>query len=585
MRSRRRGSIRSKLFLTYSAVLCVIVLGFATALYAVLLRTYSDTMRNNQVELTSQMISIVDSFMSEMDTVALVAAGTPRLLAYYIDLADKNEPGNYFERNLIDGVDAGSLLANINGRSHTVDRISVYNEKNDYVSAGILYETKKKNGHDLPVTEWIESAKDQGRLVVGPHNDYWSDSSEPLISVIRPLSNNYGAISYGIVEVQRRFSKLEALLSFETQQSFILVVFDQHGAPLYMSDADWRDTEGYGERVSQAAPMGIQSFPTLTNGYAAYGRSSLSQWSVMLIYSRGALYQTYKAAFTVLAVGTLLLLMVLVILVYFIADRLSRPIRKLSASIQNIDLQNLRLDFSDLGQNEIDDIQLAFDTFVSRLSHSAAMEMEAHMLALQSQINPHFLYNSLAVISAAGYEGGNEEVTDMCTRLASMLRYAASHSTTHVTLADELDHMRAYLELMKKRYEKDFIYDVNVSGDTSNIKTPKLILQPIVENCFKHGFKDVAPPWRIDVLVEISDTQWKAIIADDGVGMPPQEIESVNKRLEDYRLHSRFPKLSQDGSGMINTAARLFLTYGGQGFFSIDSQKNFGTKVTIGGSI
>ena len=582
MRIKRRRSIRGKLFITYTLLISVIVIGFAAALYSVLLRTYSDAMKNNQVESTRQTIAIVDSFLSEMDTVAQIAAGNPRLLAYFIDLADKDSSGNYFEQNLIDGVDASSILTNINGRQHITDRISAYNDKNDYISAGILYENKKLNDNTLPVTDWIDSAKEKRPLVFGRHGDYWSDSSEPMLSVIRPLSNDYGNISYGIVEVQRQFSRLETLLSFETQQGFIFVIYDENGAPLYTSAPDWSDKNEYGEKSAQNVPVGIQTLPSTTDETAVYGRSSIAQWSIVLIYQHRALYQLYGAAFAVLIGGTLLLLIILVTVVYFIADRLSRPIRELSASIHNIDLHNLHLNLSDLGQDEIDDIQRAFETFVSRLSQSTAMEMEARMFALQSQINPHFLYNSLAVISAAGYENGNEEVADICARLSTMLRYAASQMTAHVTLADELANIQAYLELMKKRYEEDFNYTVKIDGDPSKTPTPKLILQPIVENCFTHGFKGTAPPWHIEVSVEITAAQWKVEITDDGVGMQIKIIDDIDKQLDEYRNRGEFPKLSAGGTGLFNTAIRLFLTYGKQSLFTVNSRLNLGTSVIIG---
>ncbi|MCL2163900.1 MAG: histidine kinase [Oscillospiraceae bacterium] len=586
----RRKSIRSKLFLTYAAVLSIIVLVFAGVLFTVLIRTYSDAMRNNQVELTSQMISKVDSFFSEMDTIALVAAGNPRLLAYFIDLSEGNGPGNYFEQNLIDGVDAGSLLTNINGRSHTADRISVYNESSDYISTGILYETKKKsgNGHALPISEWLEEMKYCQHLVIGAHQDFWSDLSEPLISVIRPLSNDYGNASYGIVEVQRRFSRLEALLSFETDQGLIMVIFDESGVPLYATDPGWRDTGEYGRRIAQSSPVGIQTLSEPSNRFAVYGQSSIAQWNIMLLYNQNALYQTYYPSFIVLACGTLLLLIVLVMIVYFIADRFSRPIRKLSASIQNIDLQNLRLEFSDLGKDEVDDIQRAFETFASRLSQSSSMEMEAQMFALQSQINPHFLYNTLAVISAAGYEGGNEKVTDICAALSSMLRYAASNSAPNgssITLNDELAHMRAYLDLMRKRYEEDFEYEIAVNGDPTRVKAPKLILQPIVENCFQHGFKGVAPPWHIWATLEITDSRWTVTIADNGVGMSAQAVNEMQRRLDDFKRSKKFPKLSPGGSGMLNTAVRLYLSYGDEGIFMVEDRKANGTVIKNGAFI
>ena len=134
-----------------------------------------------------------------------------------------------------------------------------------------------------------------------------------------------------------------------------------------------------------------------------------------------------------------------------------------------------------------------------RINKSISFEMRAYLRALQSQMNPHFLYNMLSAIVESGEEENSPRTVAMCMKLTEMMRYIADYNNDRVSFEAELQHARNYLDLMKERYEERFSYEIHADADALPILVPKLIVQPLAENCFKHGFSGCKPPWRIEI--------------------------------------------------------------------------------------
>ena len=125
-------------------------------------------------------------------------------------------------------------------------------------------------------------------------------------------------------------------------------------------------------------------------------------------------------------------------------------------------------------------------------------EIQAQMLALQAQMNPHFLYNSLNTIGAMAEEGMTEEVTSMCQDITSILRYISSDKESVSTVEEELEHCSLYLNCMKMRFKDKFTYEFDIGDDLLDLKIPKLCIQLLIENSVKFVSK-TAPPWHIRI--------------------------------------------------------------------------------------
>ena len=193
-----------------------------------------------------------------------------------------------------------------------------------------------------------------------------------------------------------------------------------------------------------------------------------------------------------------------------------------------------------------------------KLNQSIGFEMKAYMAALQSQMNPHFLYNMLSAIAESADEDDSPRTVRMCEKLSSMLRYMADYTSEQVSLEEDIANMRDYLDLMKVRYEEHFSYEIETCEDLRDLRVPRMTLQPLVENCFQHGFKNKRPPWRIGVRFVCENGAWSIEVRDNGCGVSAGEIEGIYQKIDGYQrdLAATYSelRLGRHGAGQHHTA-------------------------------
>ena len=179
-------------------------------------------------------------------------------------------------------------------------------------------------------------------------------------------------------------------------------------------------------------------------------------------------------------------------------------------------------------------------------------ELQSHMLALQSQMNPHFLYNSLATMQSLADEENSEAVVHMCQMISRMLRYISSDKEPLVTIRKETDHVKDYLGCMKMRYEEDLEYEICIPEEMMELEIPKLCLQMIIENAIKYSTKSVRPPWRITVEGMICSEHWEIITMDNGSGFSDSVLQELQEKIRYIDETELLPSLEIDGMGLMN---------------------------------
>lgn len=229
--------------------------------------------------------------------------------------------------------------------------------------------------------------------------------------------------------------------------------------------------------------------------------------------------------------------------------------------------------------NELIQLNSAFQELLERLQESIEREklalheeVKSRNSALQAQIAPHFIHNVLYLISIAAQEGKNSVVTEMCKHLSDSLRYIVSSPYQHVTLTEELKHTRHYLSLIQHNFEDDLEWEIDGDGALERIELPRLVIQPFVENCIEHAFKNTDPPWRIEVRVKVYNGLWAIEIRDNGEGFAPGRIRDILDNIEDsdsgvYELQHHTTGIGN--MGIVNTVNRLKLMYRNRLFFNI----------------
>lgn len=232
--------------------------------------------------------------------------------------------------------------------------------------------------------------------------------------------------------------------------------------------------------------------------------------------------------------------------------------------------------------DEISSLNRHFNYMLTKLSllmdSQAAAERQIRKLeltALQAQINPHFLYNTLELVKWKSIANKDYELGDIVDAMTSYYKIALSHGQELIPLKTELAHIEAYVYIQNKRFEDGIELNIHISDCFLNYQVPKLILQPIVENAIIHGIRETdSETGIISITMEESSSDYQLIITDTGVGIPPDQLAHL---LDTFSTN----QVMQSGYGIRNVHQRIQLTFGMQYGLTIKSTAGAGTSVTI----
>lgn len=200
---------------------------------------------------------------------------------------------------------------------------------------------------------------------------------------------------------------------------------------------------------------------------------------------------------------------------------------------------------------------------------------ELELLALQNQINPHFLFNTLNVLSKLAILEGAEKTSDLIVSLSNLLRYSLQKLDKPVTLQEELDHIREYVTIQQARFRDRIRFDLHFDASVLQQQIPALTIQPFIENAFLHGVADMEDGAVITLTLSRANEDVQIEISDNGKGMTEET------RLSVLRLEGEVESSSSTGLGMQNVFRRLQLFYGKEGMVEISSSTGQGTTITI----
>lgn len=217
-------------------------------------------------------------------------------------------------------------------------------------------------------------------------------------------------------------------------------------------------------------------------------------------------------------------------------------------------------------------MSLRIHELVKQLLAKQRLQQETELKLLKTQINPHYLYNTLAVIQSKAYLSGNSEVANMTELLGKNLQYGLRNTTLNVPLSEELKQLEVYRKILSYQYGDRLLFNLCIDPELMSYLVPKLIFQPIVENAVIHGIASSEQILTIDILAWHTDHELIFQISDDGQGMTQEELERLNKSLADENT---------DRIGLKNTHRRIQLKYGSSYGISIKSTANMGTTIQI----
>jgi two-component system, sensor histidine kinase YesM len=602
----KKFSLQNKIFIYYSFITIIVIVVLSVFFYYYIENTLQQKTVDNIEQYVERVSSELDLTIREMDTVSTQVVFNKTLQDIMSSaLKYENSSTNYFDIYYSDTREANNILISINSPKVIARRISIFNERNSFISVGNVsydYDTIKKCLNNLNHHEGFNNATQlNGKwLLLPPHKDDWikPDEAPLVISLVRTLNATYTTYNtLGIIEVQQPYSIIQKICD-EKNNNYRIIIFDDKKQVIFpFNELSQTEINYYYSIVSNKSDgKGLFNNKYVNSEELIYYKySPNTRWNILALQSKKSLMSPIHLLLKIVIITALALIAITIYFVYYTANSLSAPLKKLRNSVNTVSLDNLSLDANEnITNDEVLLLQQAFDSMLKHLKESIdrtmqarVSEIHAHFLALQAQINPHFIYNTISGISAVAHENGNNEIVSMCSHLSNMLRYTGSFNDSFVTLKDELKHTENYLTLYKWRYEERLNYCFDIDNSMYSIEVPKLIIQPIIENCITHGFKNVRPPWKISIKGRADSEYWNVEIIDNGCGFTREALNTIFQKLEEYEdiilSEETIEHINLGGLGLINIFTRLKLLYGGKAIFNIMNNSAKGTTVVIGG--
>ena len=312
-------------------------------------------------------------------------------------------------------------------------------------------------------------------------------------------------------------------------------------------------------------------------------------WKVVGVNYRSELVENRDSIRTTYALWGLAFFAITIVLSVVVSTRISRPIKQLRRSMQAVEQGNFDIQADIRSANEIGELGKDFNIMISeikkllhRITEQQEQKRKSELKALQMQINPHFLYNTLDSVIWMAEGKKQEEVIAMSSALARLFRLSISRGKEIIDVASEVEHVANYLTIQKIRYKDKLDYRLEVPEEILGYKTVKIILQPLVENAIYHGIKNKAGTGIITIAGSRTASGIELTVQDDGVGMDPERLERLRQSLAGEREPDETePSSPHSGLGVRNVDERIKLYFGSGYGLVYESAEDQGTLVRV----
>lgn len=405
-------------------------------------------------------------------------------------------------------------------------------------------------------------------------------------SVIRdvPAQDILGFLSIDI-NLSRIGAVADRLYTKEAEELFIV---NDQGIVVYSSN---EETIGNEMTESWYEPIKQQSASTKSlewdEGVIVFDQFSgpVENWYIAKRIPYDVLYQMARqTAYTNILIGIVTLIVVLVATM-FVSFKITAPIKVLITNMKKVEKGEFKADFESLGNDEIGMLGKHFKSMIEKINELIEREYRldienkaSQLRVLRSQINPHFLYNSLQSIGTLALKANGTKVYTLLTSLAGIMRYSMNMREDVVPLSHEIRHVKSYLQLQKQRFDDQFQFQLVIDKEAEGIIVPKMMLQPIVENCFKHGFDQHTDKQLITISASVKENRMLQIrVKDNGTGVTEEQLSLIRQE-----LYSETEK-STESIGLKNIYDRLVIYYRNQANFIIfkNGEVGFGVSIDI----
>lgn len=572
-------SIQSTMLVSFSALMVLAMLVFMV----IAMRYTSGTIYENSINYMSQIIQQVnydiDTYIEYMENISSVIAKSSDVPRYLFDQnqteaereAEKERILTQFQTIMESRDDIYNVAAVAKNGRYIINRGD--DELTGYV--------------DIESLDWYQAAMESksGIAVSSSHVQNAIQSSYKwVITLSRALVNNQTGEREGLFFVDLNYSAISDLCNNNSiEEKGYIFVLDAEGNIVYHPKQQLMYGGLKTENIDAIMECEEDSLIIDEGGESklyTMSKSKRTGWTVVgAAYTSELLKNNEQAQMWYLLVASILLLAVIGIS-GIISREITKPIRSLRDSMRKVQNGQFDTHVEVITENEIGSLGRSFNLMTSEIRalmeqnvYEQKQKRKSELKALQAQINPHFLYNTLDSIIWMSEAGENDEVVEMTSALARLLRQSISNDQEEVELEKEIEYVKNYLTIQKMRYKDKLEFFIYVDPRVAHVPVIKLVLQPLVENAIYHGIKYKETKGNLKICAKPVDGRVEIVVADDGIGMDEDVMEHI---FDEHRKEQK-----RNGVGVPNVQKRLQLQYGSEYGIRYESVKGAGTKVVI----
>ena len=571
---RKPTSIRNMIFIYFTVSALVAILLVSASLYGRLRDQLEDVIQNENQTMISQVNQSVDSYLRTI-----------------MKLSDTLYYGVIKNADLSDGTANEKMTLLYDNNKDSITNIALFSDTGELIEA--VPAARLKNGVDVTEEEWFSSALERtdNQHFSLPHVQHVFDSSDSqyrwVITLTRAVEITQGpSTRQGVLMLDISYSSLKQLLdNVSLGNGGYLYLAGSNGDLIYhprmqlidagleeehnLQAVEYRD--GHQREIYQGKKRDVTVKSVGYTGWKIVGVSSETGFSLNSLKTR--LFMAFIFSFFIFLLG---------IINSYISSRITNPIKELEKSVGVLESGNLDAEVYAGGSYEIQHLGRSIGEMARRIrvlmddivkEHESKRKSEFD--TLQSQINPHFLYNTLDIIVWMIENEQKQEAVKVVTALARFFRISLSKGRSIIPMKDELEHVRNYLMIQQMRFKNKFTYRIEAQPETLELASLKLMLQPLVENAIYHGMEFMDGDGEILVETILEDNNLKVVIRDNGLGMTDKQAASLLQE-ENHVSSGR-----GSGIGIKNVNERVRLYFGDQYGLSIQSVPDVGTTVRI----
>lgn len=439
--------------------------------------------------------------------------------------------------------------------------------------------------------EWYKKTieKNGGIVIFGTHKPFQrNNSSYKVLSVARGLKYVKTGEFLGAVLIDIKLTKIQEIFDTIRGENRNFAIIDGSGGVIYSSSESEiaNEIDIKEEDLDKILAKDKGDFYTTLSGkkvYLNFKKSNYTGWWVIQYISEGDMFKLSDNLRKITLLIAFLSIIITIIVSYLIAKTISKPVVELSENIKKVGNGDFCIEMKTKRKDELGILIKGFmkmvddlKELIQRVAKSQVKQKEIELLALQSQINPHFLYNTLESVQMKAIMKDQRDIAEMIGNIGAFFKMSVVKGKDVVTLKEELKYIELYIKIQKMRYDDKVSYHNMIENQHLNLYTIKFILQPIIENSIIHGLERKSN--KVDIFIEskIEEDNLIIIVRDTGKGMGEETLMKIKNALNSDIYNSHM-----DSIGLKNVNDRLKLNFGQDYGLNITSRLNQGTIVYV----